>query len=352
VSAPQVKQKWRPPLSWIVFALLLSVLSLPLAIILGFRAVVQTTSRMSGVELAAVLVAVVITLVIALVFSRTITGPINALIRTTDAIGRGGAMTIPPPEQHGTRELAVLSQSFIDLAARLVERTEYVHSFAAHVSHELKSPLTAIRGSAELLLDETMPAADRKRFAEHIIADSDRLATLLERLRTLARTDVPLDAKGVTLRRAADVLQLRFPALEIAVNGEAEAPVALSEEAAAIILSHLADNSVAHGARTFTISARSGEERLHILISDDGSGISPGNRDRIFEPFFTTRREQGGTGMGLGIVRTMLQAHGGSISLADSASGAAFEVAVPRLGATAGDLRHHVPASTTTIVQR
>jgi len=331
VSGPQVKQKWRPPLSWIVFALLLSVLTLPVAVILGFRAMVQTTSRMSWVELAAIAVAVAITLVIALVFSRTITGPINALIRTTEAIGRGGAMKMPPPEQHGTRELAVLSQSFIDLAARLVERTEYVHSFAAHVSHELKSPLTAIRGSAELLLDEDMPAADRKRFAEHIIADSDRLATLLERLRTLARTDVPLDAKGVTLRHAADLLQLKFPALEIAVNGDADTPMGLSGEAAAIILSHLADNSLAHGATHFTIAAIAGGNQLRITVSDDGSGISAGNRERIFEPFFTTRREEGGTGMGLGIVRTMIEAHGGSIALRDTSSGAAFEIVIPTL---------------------
>lgn len=331
MSAPQVKQKWRPPLSWIVFAVLLAVLALPIGIVVGFRALDDTTSRMGPVELAALIVALLITLVIAFVFSRTITGPIDALIRTTEAIGRGGAMPIPPPEQHGTRELAVLSQSFIDLAARLVERTEYVHSFAAHVSHELKSPLTAIRGSAELLLDEDMPAADRRRFAEHIIADSDRLAALLERLRMLARTDVPLDAKGVTLRRATDLLQLKFPALEISVAGEAEIPVALSEEAAVIVLSHLADNSVAHGARTLTIDCRSHDARLHVFLVDDGSGISPGNRDRIFEPFFTTRREQGGTGMGLGIVRTMLQAHGGSISLAESASGAAFEIVIPIL---------------------
>ena len=131
MSAPQIRQKWRPPLSWIVFAVLLAVLALPIGIVVGFRALDDTTSRMGPVELAALIVALLITLVIAFVFSRTITGPIDALIRTTEAIGRGGAMPIPPPEQHGTRELAVLSQSFIDLAARLVERTEYVHSFAA-----------------------------------------------------------------------------------------------------------------------------------------------------------------------------------------------------------------------------
>lgn len=330
MDGPQVKQKWRPPLSWIVFAVLLIVLSLPAAIVIGFRALDSAAGRTGAVEVTAIGVALVLTLVIAAVFSRTLTGPINALIRTTEAIGRGGSVPAVPPEQHGTREIAILSQSFLDLAARLVERTEYVHSFAAHVSHELKSPLTAIRGSAELLLDDSMPAVDRRRFVEHIIADSDRLAALLERLRTLARADVPLDAKGVTLRRAAELLQLKHPGLELAVEGEADAPVALSEEAALVVLTHLADNAVQHGATRLRLAAEPAGDRLCLTVADNGAGISEGNREHVFEPFFTTRREQGGTGMGLDIVRSMLQAHGGSIALARSDQGASFEILVPR----------------------
>jgi signal transduction histidine kinase len=61
-------------------------------------------------------------------------------------------------------------------------------------------------------------------------------------------------------------------------------------------------------------------------------GISPGNRDRVFEPFFTTRREAGGTGMGLQIVRSMLAAHGGTIKLLPSEAGATFELRVPLAG--------------------
>lgn len=329
MGTPQIKQKWRPPLSWIVFAVLLVVLSLPAAIVIGFRALDSATGRVGPVEFTAIGVALVLTVVIAVVFSRTLTGPINALIRTTEAIGQGGQ--VPPPEQHGTRELAILSQSFLDLAARLVERTEYVHSFAQHVSHELKSPLTAIRGSAELLLDDSMPPADRRRFVEHIIADSDRLAALLERLRTLARAEVPLEAKGVSLRQASELLQLKFPALELAVGGEADVPAALSEEAALVVLTHLADNALQHGATRLALTAESAGERLRIRVADDGAGISAGNRQHVFEPFFTTRREQGGTGMGLDIVRSMLQAHGASIALVPSESGAVFEIAVPRL---------------------
>ena len=82
-------------------------------------------------------------------------------------------------------------------------------------------------------------------------------------------------------------------------------------------------------ATSVTVFAERQEQILRIIVADNGSGVSPGNRDRIFEPFFTTRRETGGTGMGLQIVRSMLAAHGGTIELMASDAGAAFELRVP-----------------------
>jgi len=176
-----------------------------------------------------------------------------------------------------------------------------------------------------------MSAEDRRRFLNHIIADADRLAGLLERLRDLTRADVPLDAKGVTLGQAAGQLQLMHPAMTIAATGETEALIALSMEAFAIILGHLADNSIQHGATRLDLAAARAGTTLRIVVADDGGGISPGNRGKVFEPFFTTRRESGGTGMGLGIVRSMLEAHGGRIALVSTAAGASFELTVPLL---------------------
>ena len=333
MAAPRVTEKWRPPLSWIVFAVLLAVLALPAAVVIWFRALDGTPSQMGPIEITALGVALVLTLITGAVFSRTITGPINALIARSEEIGRGGRAAISAPEQHGTRELAVLSQSFLDLAERLVERTDYVNSFAAHVSHELKSPLTSIRGSAELLLEAEMSPEDRKRFLSHIVADADRLAALLERLRDLARADIPLDAKGVAVGQAAEQLQLRHPTLTVVATGETATLIALSMEAFAIMLGHLADNAVQHGAGRLELAASRAGNALRVVVSDNGRGISPGNRDKVFEPFFTTRREAGGTGMGLQIVRSMLEAHGGRIALLPCETGACFELVVPILPA-------------------
>lgn len=103
----------------------------------------------------------------------------------------------------------------------------------------------------------------------------------------------------------------------------------MSEENLRIVLGHLADNARHHGATRLQVEARAGADAMQIRITDDGSGISSNNRPRIFDNFFTTRREQGGTGMGLSIVRAMLGAHGGEIVLVESNQGATFLLTMP-----------------------
>ena len=92
------------------------------------------------------------------------------------------------------------------------------------------------------------------------------------------------------------------------------------------MLTHLIENAAEHGATQIGLHVSADPEGPRLTVSDNGPGISPGNRDRIFTPFFTTRREKGGTGMGLAIARTLLQAHGGSISLGDSQNGTTFVI--------------------------
>lgn len=327
-GTPRVERKWRPPLAWIVHAVLLVVVALPAVVVVGLRLREGSLAQMGRVELIAIGTGVAATLVIGWVFSRTLTGPIQALIRTTEAIRRGGRRGLVAQQQHGTRELALLSQSFLDLAEQLVDRTDYVRGFAMHVSHELKSPLTSIRGSAELLLDGEMGEADRRRFLEHILADADRLALLLDRLRELARADLPPAPAGSRLDDVLGRLEGRFPDLAITARGDRTLALALPPEALEGALAHLLDNALQHGARTITLELTATDSKALLSVRDDGSGIPEAHAGRIFEPFFTTRRDAGGTGMGLQIVRTMLQTHGGGIRLLPGAGGAVFELTI------------------------
>lgn len=329
MSGPRIILKWRPSLGLIVFSVLLTVLALPASVVIWFRALDNTSSRMGPIELGALLVALVLTIGIAFVLTRTITLPIAALVLRAREIGTGGRAAIQPLDNYGTSEIATLAQAFFDLAARLVDRSDYVQSFAAHVSHELKSPLTAIRGAAELLRDAEMTPEERRRFLDHIVADADRLDGLLVRLRELARAELPMSGGHTSLAAIAADLAARFPKLAIAFDAETNPTIALSSEVAAIVFGHLADNSVQHGATKLTLSAAANATTIGIIAADNGPGISPGNRALVFQPFFSTRRAEGGTGMGLDIARAMLEAHGGGIALIDSDSGAAFQITVP-----------------------
>lgn len=123
-------------------------------------------------------------------------------------------------------------------------------------------------------------------------------------------------------------LRIDHPGVRIVLNGDAA--VAMSSDNAAIVLGHLLDNARRHGATLVEIAAREAQGVVSLRVADNGSGISPANRARVFEPFFTTRREEGGTGMGLGIVRALMQAHGGDIELAESTAGAAFTLSFPQ----------------------
>ncbi len=334
MRTPRVKPKWRPPLALIVYAVLLTVMMLPILTVVWFRVVRAASGAMAPAEVATLAAVLILTLIVAYVLTRTLTVPINALIARTDEIAHGGRAAIRPLEIYGTREVATLSQSFLDLAGKLVDHSDYVRSFATHVSHELKSPLTSIKGAAELLRDDDgdnpMSPEQRNRFLENIIADTERLDRLLSRLRELAKAELPSEQGSSNLRDIIAQLKIQFRQLAISDEGSAGKMLALTAEAAGIIFTNLAENAFQNGATILAIKASDEGRRMTIQVRDNGHGIADGNRDRIFEPFFSTRRNDGGTGMGLGIVRAMLASHGGSVELLQSSKGGTtFQIILP-----------------------
>jgi len=290
-------------------------------------------SERRNVALAAFAIFLV-TIAIGFVFLRTLTRPIQELIRRTTEIQRGDRDAIRPLNHHGTKEIAHLSESFLNMARSLFDRSDYISTFTAHVSHELKSPLTSIQGAAELLRDnaQRMTEAERNKFLGNIIDDTERLAALVRRLRELAKADNPQLGGRTSLAPVIAKAGKAGPAIAIEATGDLAREIEMSEENATIVLSHLIDNAAQHGATAIRIGISidtDAADRLRLTVEDNGTGVSERNRARIFDPLFTTRRESGGTGMGLSIVQSMLRAHGGSIRLLPHQPGAAFEISVP-----------------------
>nr|WP_193336945.1 HAMP domain-containing sensor histidine kinase [Devosia beringensis] len=325
MPAPQVPVKWRPSMALVVYGVLLAVLGLPSGLIVLVR--LLGGRGLSTLEIGVLIASLIATLVTAYVLTRAVTRPIEALVTRTHQIAQGGRNAIRPPDAYGTAELASLSQAFLDLASRLMHRTEYMRSFAAHVSHELKSPLTAIRGSSELIRDEgdSMTPAERQKFLDTIITETDRLTRLVARLRELAQAEMPIGTGTTTLATVLPELRAQSANLNLIVLG-GDIIIRLPTETLGIVLAHLADNSAQHGATRITFAATRSGESATVTVSDNGEGISEGNRDRIFQPFFTTRRDSGGTGMGLDIVRALLRAHNADIALNPSTMGAEFQI--------------------------
>ena len=270
-----------------------------------------------------------ITLLLVLLTSATIARPINRLIKRARLVSQGDTNAMQPMQRPGTREMAQLSKSFSDMALSLHDRSEYIRNFASHVSHEFKTPLTAIQGAAELLDEhfDTMSDDERQRFVDNILADTKRLNALVSRLLELAKADSIVHDSGVT-RISAGLKGLagKYPQLE---TDMAEAGVSISPENFFTVFSNLIENALKHQASRVVISGVVSDDQAVFNVSDNGEGISAANRDKIFTPFFTTRRAEGGTGLGLGIVKSIVEAHGGTITCNEAQTGAAFEVRLP-----------------------
>ena len=266
------------------------------------------------------------------VLSRAIGRPIETLNSATRDVAQR-AITIPPVSPLAAVEIQSLYESFGTMADRVERRTRYLRDFAAAMSHEFKTPLTGIRGVIELIEEhgDEMGDEERSRFLANAHADADRLSMLVQRLLDLARADMadpispnPIDARAVLDRIAKEEMSGTFA---VQISGQAE--IAMSEDALTTIAQALIDNSRKAGASRVELHLRM-EGNLAILrVSDDGPGIPPADAARLFEPFFTSRRETGGTGLGLPIVQSLINASGGSIASVKSAQGACFEVRVP-----------------------
>lgn len=283
--------------------------------------------------IAAILVLLV---VLSGLLSRGIARPIEALSAATRsmATGRGSAPPVPPT---AAVEIQGLYRDFAAMDEAIGRRSRYLRDFAHAVSHEFKTPLTGIRGALELLEEhgKTMSKAERQRFLANARADAARLAALVTRLLELARADMtPRDADAATdlapeLAHVADAM--RSEKLAIALDLPADLPrVAVPAATLEAILTTLIENSRHAAASAVDIAAEVGSGTVTLMVADNGTGIPEADRERIFEPFFTTRRADGGTGLGLPIVVSLLEAAGGAIRLVHSGpDGTRFALTLP-----------------------
>lgn len=264
--------------------------------------------------------------VLAGILSRGIARPIRQLTRASKNVARGRVI-IPEPVATAAIEIRELYANFAVMADRIEVRTRYLRDFAAAVSHEFKTPITGIRGALELLTEHDMDETERRHFLNNASMDVDRLARLVQRMLDLARADMASAGSDQRCDAVAVARQLARERPQVTVQASVEvASVQAAPETLATVLGILTDNSLKAEASSITITINEVPDGISILCIDDGSGIAPGNRARIFEPFFTTGRKEGGTGLGLPIARSLLEANGASLAHLQSDLGTRFDI--------------------------
>ena len=233
-------------------------------------------------------------------------------------------------------ELGDLARAMDRMRARL-EGRDYIEGYVRALTHELKSPVAAIRGAGELLQDD-LPAADRAQFATQVVQQSERLQRLIERLLELSKLEQRQHAEGhrpVALHDCARTAIAHTQAraaqrgvvLQLAGHG-ANGP--WEAELITLALTNLLDNAVDFAPEGSTVRVELDGPR--VAVQDSGPGVPGYALPRLGERFFTTARpngERSGSGLGLAIVRRVMALHGGRMEVRNTAPGLRVALELP-----------------------
>jgi two-component system sensor histidine kinase BaeS len=305
----------------------------------------KVLSRATPWLLAAGLAVLLMAAAVAVWLAGRLTRPIREIERAAEQLAGGdlsGRAEVPP----GTDiDLAALADTLNTMAEQLEVSRGSQRAFLLSISHDLRTPLTSIRGYAEALADGTLDDADpvaRTRAATLIGAEARRLERLVRDLLDLSRLDSrefslsprPCDATEI-VRDAAEAFapQARELGITLAVAPAPSMPAELDPERVGQIVANLVENALKYATSSVTVDTTLDSGTMRVGVRDDGPGIPAGDLDDVFTRLYTARSTPGrsvGTGLGLAIVQELVAAMGGSAAAASPAEGGAeLVVSVP-----------------------
>ena len=303
----------------------------------------QVRTAIFRVVLASLAVAVLLTLVA----SFTIVRPLHRLrAEAAELVDRRGRLRGTFRGSRRADEIGDLTRALEELSRRTAEHLAFVEAFAGDVSHELKNPLASIRSAAEML-EQVEDPAERRALLDLVQREVARLEHLLKEVREMARLDSrveegppPVVHLDQWLPSLVDGVRRRAPAgvrLELELAAAGPVAVAASPERLAQVVENLLDNALSFAPRDSAVTvrlARNGTRAL-VAVSDEGPGVPPQHLSKVFGRFFSYRPAGTGdgrphTGLGLAIVKAIVEAHGGTVAVANRPQGGAtFQVSLP-----------------------
>ncbi|WP_336213332.1 sensor histidine kinase [Nonomuraea sp. LPB2021202275-12-8] len=266
------------------------------------------------------------------VVARTL-APVDRIRACLAEISAGGGrgMRVPAPETDDEiRALAVTANQTLE---RLEAAMEQQRRFAADASHDLRSPITAMRAQIEEALLHPRET-DWQRTAREVLSSLDRLQNIVTDLLTVAKLDAgaPATEEPVDLAELVSLETARERSKPVTTTLQPGVVVTGDRLRLARLLTNLLDNAERHAESMIVVVVRKdGQAALEVL--DDGAGIAPDQREAVFRRFTrldaSRSRDAGGTGLGLPIAREIAEAHHGTLTIEDSASGARFVLRLP-----------------------
>jgi two-component system, OmpR family, phosphate regulon sensor histidine kinase PhoR len=268
---------------------------------------------------------------------------INVEVRKFKYLFRFTATTIKNDKDIDVGKIIVISKQSLSKRFRKLRE-----DFVANVSHELKTPLTVVKGAIETLLDGALDnKEDALHFVKIISKHTERLHTLISDILNLSGVEQKLKKKDILLERcSANILikdvvmmyqgKIKDNRIKLAVNYNEDVELYANKQLIELAVSNLVDNAIKYNKKDglIRIKVEKLEKSISISVKDSGIGIEQKNIPRLFERFFRVdkikSRNVGGTGLGLSIVKQIVKAHKGLITVkSEIGSGSNFTIILP-----------------------
>jgi len=294
--------------------------------------------------LIAVLVIMGLSLMVGLVLSRGISRPLVELAKATQAVAAGDLSTRVPT--HSPGEIGELAAAFNQMTQDLAQADKLRRNLTADVAHELRTPISVVRGKVEGILDGVYPATSEH--LEPVLEEIKLLTQLVEDLGMLALAEagqLALERQATNLGDLLQDAQVNFSpqaadrGVTLTLDLPTELPkVMVDRRRIAQVLGNLLTNALRHtpGGGYVTLSAAASERMVKVTVADTGKGIPSEDLPYIFERFWrgdkSRSRAAGGTGLGLAIAKQLVEVHGGTISVESTpGQGSTFWFTLPTL---------------------
>jgi signal transduction histidine kinase len=279
-------------------------------------------------------------------FLRRGLAPLDHLSRAAAEVNPAQPLFRTPPDVVEVEELRTLAATLESATQKLDESFRQQQVFLHNAAHELKTAVTIVKSSLQLLASRPRTPIEYKEGLEACLADSDRMADLVQRMLLLARleqnaapAEAACDLSDIVQEVAtqlATTAEARGVAVKLKTPGEAWAP--LECDAASTLVSNLLLNALQHSPAGSEVRVTIQKDAAHLLLQvvDQGEGVRPEDQPHVFERFYrgdsSRARTTGGTGLGLAICKAIAESCGGTISLAgNSGEGTRFTVKLPAL---------------------